>query len=269
MTRREMLERDGYVVVQNVLSATEIGRLRETLLGHFSQRWVPEYLGKHQPSAAIEIPGISWIFKHPPLLAIFRELFGTPQIVFTGNCDAHMNMLGDWHKDVCDFRLCRTGIYLQDHTSDGRGLKVRLTSHRSPSLMSGEITSVPTRAGDIVFFDPRLTHAGQFPDFLEYALYRITRRLRRPQLGLEIKELYWQVMRKAPKLSVFFTFGIADAETEQFCLVESRARAERDPNARFLAPELIDALANAGVVSYGIHGFFPTSIESEVPPRCP
>lgn len=65
MTRRGMLERDGYIVVQNVLSAAEVGRLRETLLTHFSQQWMPVYLGKHQHGAAVEIPGISWIFRHP------------------------------------------------------------------------------------------------------------------------------------------------------------------------------------------------------------
>ena len=100
MTRRDMLERDDYIVVLNVLSAAGTGRLRETLLTHFSQQWVPVCLGKHQPSAAIEIPGISWIFRRPHLLAIFRELFGTPQIVVAGNCDVHMNVLNEWHKDA-------------------------------------------------------------------------------------------------------------------------------------------------------------------------
>jgi hypothetical protein len=176
-------------------------------------------------------------------------------------------MLNEWHKDIPDLRLYRAGIYLQDHTSDRRGLHVRHASHQSRSLITGEALSLPTRAGDVIFFDSRLTHAGQFPDFLEYLLCRIAWRLRRPQLGVEIKDLYWRAIGKAPKLSIFFTFGIADADTEQFCLIESRTRADRDPSAHFLPPDFIHALAAAGVLSYGAHGFFPAGIELEVFPR--
>lgn len=166
-----------------------------------------------------------------------------------------------------NFRLYRAGIYLQDHTSDGRGVHVRHASPRSRSLVTGEALTFPTQAGDIVFFDSRLTHAGQFPDFLEYLLCRIAWRLRRPQLGVEIKELYWRAIGRAPKLSIFFTFGIADADTEQFCYIESRTRADHDPSARFFPPDLVHALAATGVLSHGAHGYFPTSIEPEVSPK--
>ena len=49
MTRRDMLERDGCIVVQNVFSAAETECLRETLLTHFSQlRPHQSYVGRHE-----------------------------------------------------------------------------------------------------------------------------------------------------------------------------------------------------------------------------
>jgi hypothetical protein len=88
MTRKERLERDGYIVVEQLLTPAEVARLRAALVDHFSRQWVPDMLGKHQPGAAYEIPAIGWIFAHPPLLAVFRDIFGSENLKFTGNCDA-------------------------------------------------------------------------------------------------------------------------------------------------------------------------------------
>ena len=46
VARKEQFERDGYIVVENVLKAEEVSRLRDALVGHFTRHWVPDMLGK-------------------------------------------------------------------------------------------------------------------------------------------------------------------------------------------------------------------------------
>jgi hypothetical protein len=265
MTRRQAIERDGFVVVPNLISAGEIRSLRDALIRHFAVEWQWAILGKHQPNAAIRIPEISWLVAHAPIVSIFRELYGQETLVFTGNCDAHANMLSLWHKDVSlngdqvtrdsfsrpECRIYRAGVYLQDHDRKHDGLTVRLQSHLSASKTIGEAAHLKTKAGDVVFFDSRLTHRGTAPDWFEYSLYRLTRRLRAPKLGFQIKEWYWKGTGQRPKLSIFFTYGGMNNFTKEFCAYEFRAKCkDMDVRNRVLPVSLSNSLSKAGVVSY-------------------
>lgn len=236
MTLAETVRRDGYVVVRNLLSAAEVADLRLALTEHFACTWRWEGLGKHQPNAAFTIEGIEWLFAHPGILRVFRQICGE-QAVFTTNCDAHMNMLSWWHKDLGDTALpslladgfgrasCglyRAGVYLQDHSQ--HGLTVRVGSHRERRLDVGVPKHLDTRVGDIVFFDMRLTHAGQFADPIEAALLRAGRKLQREATFSALKERYSRLRQKSAKLSIFFTFGDGGRETEEFCQLEWEAK---------------------------------------------
>ena len=81
------------------------------------------------------------------IINTFREILGGQTPVFTGNCDAHEDMLSWWHKDAAsvdklseDFfakpscGLYRAGIYLQDHQGNRHGLTVRKGSHQTETL---------------------------------------------------------------------------------------------------------------------------------------
>jgi hypothetical protein len=257
---REELARDGYTIVQNVLSITEADQLRSGLANHFRNYGRVEGLGKHQPNAAIEIPEIGWIFSHPVLIEILRKICGTP-VTFTANCDAHSNMLSWWHKDLsqndgglfsgdCFSRAAwgvyRAGVYLQDHVVR-YGLSVREGSHRLGSLTDGKPRTLSTRAGDVVFFDIRLTHAGQFADPIERLLLRAGRKLGRQSQAAALKERYRKLLRKSDKYSIFFTFGADCVETHEVCEFEIKKK-RRDPNgAMYLDPEVATALTQAGV----------------------
>jgi len=265
MTRREAIDQDGYIVVQGLLSPDEVKLLKNSLTSHFAREWAWESLGKHQPNAAIKIPEISWLFTHTPILSVFRELYGQETLVFTGNCDAHVNMLNSWHKDVSlelgalrgesffspECRIYRAGVYLQDHDRGHDGLTVRRGSHRSSSKNTGDIAYLQTKAGDVVFFDARLTHTGRQPDWFEFLLYRLVRRLNWPKLGFYVKESYWKIVRKAPKLSVFFTYGTMDGFTREFCAFEFQTKSkDKDVESRYLPASFVRSLSQAGIVPY-------------------
>jgi hypothetical protein len=266
MSPRDILERDGYLIVRNVIPDADIRRLREQLVAHFARRWTSVGLGKHQPNAAIEIPAIGWIFSYAPMVSLFRELLGEQRVVFTGNCDAHMNMLSHWHKDTSenqggclrgdyfsrrDCRVYRAGIYLQDHHENRQGLTVRKASHLTRSISEGEIEYLPTRAGDIVFFDIRLSHAGQLPDRFERSLLNLGRRLHAPRLASAAKALYARARDKDDKLSIFLTYGTTGSDTEDFCNFELRAKTRQQTGRPLhLGADLAAGLRAADVLTY-------------------
>lgn len=266
---KEEVDRDGFTIVRSLLSSIEVDRLRITLLKHFKNSWKIEGLGKHQPNAAVEIPAIGWVFSHPPILDVFRVICSEP-LLFTGNCDAHANMLSHWHKDLSEkhggcfsadcfsrktWSVYRAGIYLQDHVVQ-HGLSVRVGSHRARSLADGEARTLSTRAGDVIFFDMRLTHAGQFADPIENALLRVGRKLRREPQAAAIKDRYRTILKKADKFSVFFTYGSDSPEGQEMCEFELMMKARFAEDRQHLDPALVDALKQAGV------GFHPALVRS-------
>ncbi|MBO1081431.1 phytanoyl-CoA dioxygenase family protein [Roseomonas haemaphysalidis] len=262
MTLQTDMRRDGYVILRGLLRPDEIARLRGELRAHFARSWHAEGLGKHQPEAALKIPAIGWIYHHPAILQGFRAVSGSDALVFTANSDAHMNMLSWWHKDTSENQggcfsgdyfarpgcnVFRAGIYLQDQSHKG-GLTVRPGSQTSRSPMTGPAETLKTAAGDVVFFDIRLSHAGQFPDPVETALLRAARIRRLRSTATVLKHGWHRLMRKPDKLSLFFTYGAAAADTEEFCHFEWNRQARgRNGIAPPLTPVLSGGLERAGV----------------------
>lgn len=234
---KAQIRSNGYVVVRNLLSIDEISNLRAALLKHFSHRGECEGLGKHQPNAAEELKGIDWIFTHPKIVGIFQELFESRNPIFTTNCDAHMNMLSWWHKDIgesCflgdyfsrkECLVYRAGIYLQDQPT--RGLTVKRGSHQCKDISKGDTKLLATWVGDVVFFDIRLTHAGQFPDPIEWLLLRGARHFKCEQQAMALKNMYQRVLRKPEKLSIFFTYGAPSHDTDAYIAFEKASRMKR------------------------------------------
>jgi hypothetical protein len=240
---RSELERNGVILARGFLDAATITHLRELLQAHFQTRGCHLGLGKVQPEAIGQVEGLDFIVTHPHVLALCRNIFPDAQALFTGHSDAHKNMLSGWHKDsgndgsyfsedcfvAPDCRVYKIGLYLQDHV-DRHGLSVRPGSHRTRTVKAGPPVYIPTRSGDAVVFDVRLSHCGQVPDIFETCLARPAAFFRRIglykddiKLATKTKEIYSQVMGRPDKLSLFFTFGAPNRHTADF----SRTNAAR------------------------------------------
>jgi len=271
---RQALDDDGIFVVRNVLSRDEVGELRNTLRQHLGQRGLHFALGKTQPNAAEAVPELAFIFAHPGILAVVKQVLGEGEVVFTGHCDIHMNMLSGWHKDSGeavpggyftgpymtspDCRVFKIAIYLQD-TTPRDSFTALLGSHRVADFSAGIERTVQSRIGDIVMFDVRITHTGQLPDPIEKGLKGLNLAINRGKRDREdlaaitrLKALYWKLAKRRDRLSVFFTYGAPNDFTYDFARanMSRQVRQGAAGDSAGMPPQLKEALKSEGVEIY-------------------
>lgn len=268
---RQALDEDGIFVVRNVLSPEEVDRLRDTLRRHLTTNGVRLSLGKTQPNAAAKVPDLAFIFAHPRIVQVITQVLGESNVVFTGHCDIHMNMLSGWHKDSGetvpggyftgpymaspDCRVYKVAIYLQN-TDLRDGFTARLGSHHQPDLSIGEKVNAQSRIGDIVVFDVRITHTGQLPDTVEKGLKGLSRVINKGQRDKQdpswitrLKARYWKAIGRRDRLSVFFTYGAPNTFTYDFANANMNRQARQGAAGGLtgLPPQLREALESEGV----------------------
>lgn len=265
---RQALERDGAVLVRGLLSPDEIACARDQVRERLITGGEPIQLGRTQPNAAILAPEIGWLISHPQIVEVFRQLLAE-QMLFTGHCDIHMNMLSGWHKDSGEHvggyfngnyfaaeecYVYKAAVYLQDATTSD-GLTVALGSHRHPGHQ-GQIEWVPSKAGDVVFFDVRLSHTGQLPDKIETvikAAAKLQQKKNRhdPVWATAAKSAYWKLIGRRDRLSVFFTYGVDNRFTEEFAAANMMRQNQQTGQLEALViPDALDrSLRNQGIES--------------------
>lgn len=264
---REALLRDGAILVRDMLSPQEIETARQQLRNRLTTGGERIQLGKTQPNAALIVPEIGWLVGHESIISVMRTLLDE-DICFTGHCDIHMNMLSGWHKDsgesvggyfkgdyfaAPDCHVYKAAAYLQDATSKD-GLTVRLGSHRHRSN-DGVTAHVPAKAGDVVFFDVRLSHVGQLPDPFEKMIKvasRLTQKRNRidPSWATALKDVYWKAIGRRDRLSVFFTYGKRNAFTTDFA--ESNMQRQNDQTEAETTQIVMPAPLTAALQKSGI-----------------
>lgn len=265
MSPRQQLEADGYYVARRVLAPGDVDRLRRTLVGYMTANARTERLGYFDRAAAATVPDICWLFSHPKLLALVRELVGEERIVFCG-CDTHLDTVSKWHRDDGDgnasyfqgdqyarddCRVYRAVLYLQNHAENDRALKVKPGSHRRREAQGLPVEQTRPGIGDVVFFDCRTEHAGIIPDPVERPLQGIGRRMGWPRWTTRASRLYWRLAGKPHRAAIFFGYGPVNAATEDFCRAEIRWRRDWAGASRFrFSDEAAARLAGAGVLLY-------------------
>lgn len=269
------LRNNGFVVIKNVLSTREIFELRKIVSNHFATKGIANNSGLTQPNAAVKVPEISWLFYHPKILSLMGELVGRDKIMFTSHCDVHSSILTGWHKDDGmtfmdggyfgkasyneeDCRVYKVAIYLQDHDRNLGGLSVRKGSHWLSGLSQGEEVYLPTKAGDAIVFDVRLTHTGQRDAVPISQLKKpigITKRVARKLFNVEgrkidrlLQKIYNQI--SGERLSIFFTYGVANEYTKKFAANNMRRQVLQTKNSDNI---YLDAATRQELLNRNIH----------------
>lgn len=267
------IETNGFAIAKNILSKNEILQLREIVKEHFKTKGVPCANGLTQPNAAIEVPELEWLFYHPKIIAIMRQLLGE-EIIFTSHCDVHSRTMSGWHKDDGmqvmpggyfsqpmyenpNCRVYKVALYLQNHANNLGGLTIRKKSHKFASINDGEETYLKTKAGDIIIFDVRLTHTGQrdfvpLPQFKKVSdlLQKVIKKvgnMDRDRSNLYLKDIYDKL--SGDRLSIFFTYGASNQHTIDFAVNNMKRQIMQNQSSKiFLSHALRNKFAENNIL---------------------
>lgn len=236
MSTSKDFQRDGYVVIPNLLSAGEIASLRADVERELERKGMSFGLGSVIPNAASESAALVRLYTHPQIVAAVRDVLADERIVFTMESGIHRNVTGPWHKDLGthamaggyygtdqvyerdDCRVVKVAIYLQDQPAD-RSLKVRRGSHVMASLVDGEEIALVSRAGDVAIFDARITHRGLAPQPFDGLIASVARVLPRRHRGRAVASTRrWvnRVKHRPDRLAVYLAFGPDNAMTATY-----------------------------------------------------
>jgi hypothetical protein len=270
-TIKNSIERDGFVVIRGLFTPEEMNQMNQSIDNFFKSKGVTYRYGLTQPNIAVEEPEFSWVFDHPKVLEAYRSAFGQEEFVFTSHADIHHNMGFGWHKDdgkgsyftepyfTPECRVYKMGVYMNDHSTDGNGMSVRVGSHLKNNLTDGEAISLATKPGDVVIFDVRITHAGKEYDVVERGLLKLGRifgdHTGKSNIGRKVRDIYCCFKTGKPKRSLFFTFGASNIYTYDFSKTNMKRQVEQSGrNVCVLSEKLSTSLNNKGVMTLTFDG---------------
>ena len=276
---KKSLKKHGAIVIKNVLSQDELARYRTVVTKFLSQNGTRLMLGKTQPNAAVIVNDLDPLFSHPKVIDIFKRIYGEENVVFTGHCDIHMNMISGWHKDsgeavggyfrgeyfnAPNCRVYKVAVYLQDADS-GDGLTVRLGSHNSRSITAGKEVKLETNAGDLIIFDVRLNHIGRTPNVFERMLKNASRVLNlgdrnKPDAAFitSLASMAGKIVGRNDRLSIFFTYGPPNSFTYDFAYLNmQRQLKQTSVKQTRLRSELVKSLKLLQVEPFDFDAYDP------------
>jgi hypothetical protein len=202
---------DGYTVVRNVFTASEVEDLRARAL-HLRE-YTGELLGRDE---------VAHVVYEPRLIEIARTLLGDTPVYF-GNSSIKFGFTGrGYHKDNADrhdqaapdwrsrYTLLRMAIYLQDHRHRSGGLNVRRRSHLYATADKGWTHYTASGPGDVVIWNLRTSHGASGAILRMAPWLPVT-----PWLVRHIPEALIAPEEKE-RIALFITYGLDDIHLERY-----------------------------------------------------
>lgn len=189
---REQFERDGFIIVPNVLTPDEVafyaGALDRVYAEHEAQGKLAKDRSLHKLSAVASCPELAGLIDHPKAFNYVWSMLGWNAHIYHSHLDVHPPLTEpkpfrfEWHQDggrqnreiETDPRArlsVKLAFWLSDVSEPGRGnFKVVVGSHKTNRIdgpprrdiewpdPEGAI-EVCAGPGDVVFFDRRIWHA--------------------------------------------------------------------------------------------------------------
>ena len=213
MTKKEQIDKHGYMLIKNVFTKEEIETYRDYAVKD-----------KNHKGDLLSAKLLSKIILDERIINIFKESTGSDNLVYFGDSTLSYNTsLSGFHKDSKDrfkkdsvefndknYSLLRIGVYLQDHSNHSKGLCLRSDSHLHQSIHKGKMINVKSEVGDVIIWKLTTTHSpnAEIISLLPNSAFnpRLTRHL--PDF-LKKKSI-------SPRLALFMGFGIEDHYTKDY-----------------------------------------------------
>nr|WP_321234176.1 hypothetical protein [uncultured Psychroserpens sp.] len=163
MTRKEQIDKNGYILIKNVFSPEEVDKMREMAIAEDGLQ-----------GDLLSSEKLASVMMDERVLNIFKECLNSDKLYYFADSNLSINRAGKggFHKDSTnrhkkdskeftdiDYSLLRMGIYLQDHANSSRGLCLREGSHLHQSCGIGKIINVKSEIGDVVIWKLSTTHS--------------------------------------------------------------------------------------------------------------
>ncbi len=285
--RLELLN-DGYTVRRGIIQSQTINTLRRLGTTHSKLGGIHKHNGVRQPHAFRKAPFIAQVFSGNTLVQFITDCFGTEKWYLTNHADLHTNALSGWHKDdgmtygnggyfkrpaydLEDPKVFKVAIYFQDHIHFNDGITIIPKSHRIAEIRSGDVLHLETLMGDVLIFDPRLSHTGQIkpiPDPLtrygEKTINSISDKIdainskKLPGSAREAELLELFRSKTGVRSSVFFTVAVESESSNIFSItnMERQINELGSETSPFLPVSVIEYINKLGVQSVDSMNFW-------------
>lgn len=193
---------DGYVLIPNILTISEISHYRKILDKYLSSnptlqinesKIIPGWSG-----ITPELEDLNNLHQDKRLLLEIAKIYKDRSFKFLGHSDLHQNKDSNWHRDIHDMSRggCNLNIWdddclilkvcflLQDHTDNDLGLWFESGTHKSEHAKNKPI-HIYSKSVDMIIFDQRIKHRGQINKPFYHEIYNQNRYLLTFGYGLD------------------------------------------------------------------------------------
>src|SRR5262249_10671481 len=239
MIDKKKFDEDGYLLVRNVFTATEIEQFRRLTCEQFDidkknnlDHYYPEApKAKFVKGDLLSKEKLHQVLLDDRILQIARALLGSENIIYFGDSSYQLGTgLRGFHRDNIDrtnldgpdwngdYTLVRFGIYLQDHKNYSGGLKIKVGSHRNPDGKAVFVGNIP---GDVVAWNLRTLHSGNAVRLKLFPNVSLNRDGREAMLPKFLKK-----DEQCERISLFMTFALRSSHLDRFIHEYSLKRAD-------------------------------------------
>jgi hypothetical protein len=215
MTKKEQIDKDGYILIKNVFSTEEVDLLRSKVMHEADHH-----------GDLLSSEKLASVIMDERLLNIFKECLDSKKLYYLTDSSLSINRAGKggFHKDSTNrhkkdskeftdinYSLLRMGIYLQDHANSSRGLCLREKSHLHQSCNIGKIINVKSEIGDVVIWKLTTTHSANAQVISMFPSTSF-----HPLIARFVPDFLKQEAT-SPRLALFMCFGLKDDYSEEYC----------------------------------------------------
>ena len=176
------INKDGYGIVKDVLTKSEVETFRKLLDEYFNKHKSLKVKNNSNGSKILpgwsgitpELGALNSLHTDERITSIVSDIFQKRDFRFLGHSDLHQNKVSGWHRDILDMKRggCNINIWteecfiikvcflLQDHMENDLGLWFRPNTHNRQNTQA-EAVHAYTNAVDMIVFDQRIWHKGQ------------------------------------------------------------------------------------------------------------